>query len=191
MDTIKRKATFPRKFIAGADLAWNSNHVEGTSCWGAFQLRASPEATSDSSRSASHDAPERCRVCRGQVGSEGADELRERVANLERDYRNLVEEYRRDMGHQQRLIQGLVAHLEETRGESQGWNAPASLSRMVLTFSIEMHGKNASLQFRTQKLARTRSCSVSYVALPTMGGQERNTTEWDARCPTFSWYRQS
>lgn len=124
MDTIKRKATFPRKFIAGADLAWNSNHVEGTSCWGAFQLRASPETTSESSRSASYDDQERCPVCRGQVGSEGADELRERVINLERDYRSLAEEYRRDMGRQQRLMQRLVAYLEETRSESQGWHAP-------------------------------------------------------------------
>jgi hypothetical protein len=72
-------------------------------------------------------------VCQGQAGSEGADELRERVINLERDYLSLVEEYRRDMGRQQRLIQGLVAYLEEMRGESQGWHTPAVLLHMILT----------------------------------------------------------
>lgn len=161
MGTIKRKATFPRKFIAGADLAWNSNHVEGTSSWGAFQLRASPEDTSDSSRSTSYDAPERCRVCRGQVVGEGAAELRERVVNLERDYRSLVEEYRRDMERQQCLIQRLVAYFEETRGESQGWRAPAPFSRtMLISFN-----RNARTECKLARLDSETGQDVAHTKL--------------------------
>ena len=70
---------------------------------------------------------------RGHVVAEGADELRKRIMDLERDYRSLVEEYRKDMGRQQRLIQRLVAHFEETRGESQGWDACTLFLRMILT----------------------------------------------------------
>ena len=169
MDTIKCKATFPRKFITGAALAWNTNHVEGTSSWGAFQL-PSPEDTSDSSRSTSYDAPEICRVCRGQIGGEGADELRERVVNLERNYQTLMEEYRRDMGRQQRLIQRLIAYLEGTKGESQGWHVHALFSRMRL------------MSFRSKRTNRMQAPAVglrNWPGHPPSKATVQNSRRWE------------
>ena len=146
MDTIKRKAIFSHKFIAGVDFSWHSNHLLLPFNYGPLlKILLIPLAHP------SCNAPDRCRVCKGQV-YEGNDELRERVNNLERDYRNLVEEYRTVMGRQQGLIHRLAEYFEGTRGKLQGRHARISLS--VLT-SIEMNGQNARSSCWSRKLDRT------------------------------------